>query len=69
MNIKNMMFNDSVQVTAINTTVFSIATFTNLEIILKILILLVTIFYTADKWYYNKKRRDEQEKKTGIKKS
>ncbi len=64
-----MMFNDSVQVTAINTTVFSIATFTNLEMILKILLLLVTIFYTADKWYYNKKRRDEQEKKTGIKKS
>ena len=59
MNIKNMMFNDSVQVTAINTTVFSIATFTNLEMILKILLLLVTIFYTADKWYHHKKNRDK----------
>ncbi len=68
MNIKNTI-GDSLRVTAINTTVFSIATFTNLEIILKIILLLVTIFYTADKWYYNKKKRNEQKKETRIKKS
>ncbi len=68
MNIKNTI-GDGLQVAAINTTVFSIATFTNLEIILKIILLLVTIFYTADKWYYNKKKRNEQKKETRIKKS
>tara|TARA_R110000824_G_scaffold100255_2_gene238420 strand:+ start:1658 stop:1831 length:174 start_codon:yes stop_codon:yes gene_type:complete len=41
----------------INGTVLSVATFSNLEVILKILLLVVSIIYTADKWWYHKKNR------------
>ena len=41
----------------LNTTILSVATFTNLEILLKIVLLLVSIIYTADKWWYHKKNR------------
>jgi|TARA_R110000824_G_scaffold318568_1_gene505707 hypothetical protein len=40
-----------------NTAILSITTFTNLEIALKILLLIVSIVYTADKWWYHKKNR------------
>ena len=46
----------------LNTTILSVATFSNLETILKIVLLLVTIIYTADKWYYQKKKRDGEKK-------
>jgi hypothetical protein len=42
----------------LNTTVLSVATFSNLEVVLKILLLAVSIAYTIDKWYFQKKRRD-----------
>ena len=42
----------------INTTVLSVATFSNIEIVLKILLLVISIVYTADKWYFQKKNRD-----------
>ena len=41
----------------INTTVLSVATFSNLEVLLKILLLIISIVYTADKWWYHKKNR------------
>ena len=46
------------EVLAINTTVLSVATFSNLEVILKILLLAISIAYTIDKWYFQKKKRD-----------
>jgi hypothetical protein len=45
-------------VLVINGTVLSVATFSNLEVILKILLLVISIAYTADKWYFQKKKRD-----------
>jgi hypothetical protein len=45
------------QVLAVNASVLSVTTFTNLEIILKILLLVITIAYTIDKWWYHKKNR------------
>ena len=45
------------QVLGINVATLSITTFTNLEIILKILLLVITIAYTADKWWHHKKNR------------
>ena len=45
------------QVLEVNVATLSITTFTNLEIILKILLLVVTIVYTLDKWWYHKKNR------------
>jgi hypothetical protein len=44
-------------VLVINTTVLSVATFSNLEVVLKILLLVISIIYTADKWWYHKKNR------------
>jgi hypothetical protein len=45
-------------VLGVNVTILSITTFTNLEILLKILLLVVSIAYTVDKWYFQKKKRD-----------
>jgi hypothetical protein len=45
-------------VLGVNVTVLSITTFSNLEVILKILLLVISIAYTADKWYFQKKKRD-----------
>ena len=45
------------EVLVVNGTILSVTTFTNLEIILKILLLVVTIVYTLDKWWYHKKNR------------
>jgi hypothetical protein len=44
-------------VLVINGTILSIATFSNLEVILKILLLVISIIYTADKWWHHKKNR------------
>jgi|TARA_R110000751_G_scaffold94929_1_gene185339 hypothetical protein len=45
------------QVLAVNASVLSVTTFSNLEIVLKILLLVISIAYTADKWWYHKKNR------------
>jgi hypothetical protein len=45
-------------VLGVNVTVLSITTFSNLEVILKILLLVISIAYTVDKWYFQKKKRD-----------
>ena len=42
----------------LNTTVLSLATFSNIEVVLKIILLVISIVYTADKWYFQKKKRD-----------
>ena len=41
----------------LNTTVLSVATFSNIEVVLKILLLVISIIYTADKWWFHKKNR------------
>ena len=45
------------EVLGVNTAILSITTFTNLEVVLKILLLVITIVYTLDKWRYHKKNR------------
>ena len=50
--------NEVSNVLILNTTILSIATFSNLEVVLKIILLLISIIYTADKWYFQKKKRD-----------
>ena len=45
------------EVIGVNAAILIITTFTNLEIFLKILLLVVSIVYTVDKWWYNKKKR------------
>ena len=45
------------EVVGVNATILSITTFTNLEILLKIILLVVSIAYTIDKWWYHKKNR------------
>ena len=42
----------------LNTTILSVATFSNIEVVLKIVLLVISIVYTADKWYFQKKKRD-----------
>lgn len=47
---------DSLEVFAVNGTVLGLTTFSNIEIALKITLLVVSIAYTIDKWYNQKKR-------------
>ncbi len=51
---------DSLEVAAVNGTVLSVTTFTNIEIALKIILLVVSIAYTLDKWYSQKKKHNEK---------
>jgi hypothetical protein len=51
---------DSLEVAAVNGTVLSVTTFTNLEIALKIILLVISIAYTLDKWYSQKKKHNEK---------
>ena len=50
---------DTMEVAAVNGTILSITTFTNLELALKIVLLVISIAYTIDKWYSQKKRNEE----------
>ena len=54
----NGLVKETAEILTINTTILSIATFSNLEVVLKILLLVVSIAYTVDKWYFQKKKRD-----------
>jgi hypothetical protein len=58
----NQLVKEAGEVVAINATVLSVATFSNLEVILKILLLAISIAYTIDKWYFQKKKRDGEKK-------
>jgi hypothetical protein len=45
------------EVAVVNGAVLSVTTFSNLEVALKLLLLVVSIAYTIDKWWFNRKRR------------
>ena len=45
------------EVLTVNASVLGITTFADFELVLKILLLVVTICYTIDKWWYHKKNR------------
>ena len=45
------------EVVGVNATILSVTTFTNLEVLLKIILLIISIVYTVDKWWYHKKNR------------
>tara|TARA_R100000742_G_scaffold4160_1_gene1252 strand:- start:70 stop:252 length:183 start_codon:yes stop_codon:yes gene_type:complete len=47
---------DTLEVAAVNGTVLSVTTFSNLELALKIILLVISIAYTVDKWYSQKKK-------------
>jgi len=47
---------ESAEIIGVNTTVLSVTTFTNLELALKIILLVISIAYTIDKWYNQKKK-------------
>lgn len=47
---------DTAEILAVNTTVLSVTTFSNLELALKIILLVISIAYTVDKWYNQKKK-------------
>tara|TARA_R100001463_G_scaffold99144_4_gene153595 strand:- start:441 stop:623 length:183 start_codon:yes stop_codon:yes gene_type:complete len=47
---------ESAEIIGVNTTVLSVTTFTNLELALKIILLVISIAYTVDKWYNQKKK-------------
>jgi|TARA_R110001599_G_scaffold144392_1_gene325995 hypothetical protein len=44
-------------VVILNTTILSVATFSNIEVVLKIILLVISIIYTVDKWWFHKKNR------------
>jgi len=44
------------EVVGVNATILSVTTFTNLEVLLKIILLLVTIGYTLNKWIHHIKK-------------
>ena len=48
------------EVIGFNSVILSVTTFTNLEILLKILLLLVTIGYTVNKWVHHIKRNGKK---------
>tara|TARA_R100001530_G_scaffold134227_1_gene108696 strand:+ start:1211 stop:1399 length:189 start_codon:yes stop_codon:yes gene_type:complete len=51
---------DTAEIIGVNATVLSVTTFTNLEIALKIILLVISIAYTIDKWYSQKKRNEKK---------
>tara|TARA_R110001592_G_scaffold105403_1_gene296401 strand:+ start:592 stop:771 length:180 start_codon:yes stop_codon:yes gene_type:complete len=51
---------DTAEIIGVNATVLSVTTFTNLELALKIILLVVSIFYTVDKWYNQKKKNGKK---------
>jgi|11_taG_2_1085331.scaffolds.fasta_scaffold42559_3 hypothetical protein len=53
---------DTLEVAAVNGTVLSVTTFSNIELALKIVLLVISIAYTIDKWYSQKKKHNEKKK-------
>ena len=51
---------DTLEVAAVNGTVLSVTTFSNIELALKIILLVISILYTIDKWYSQKKNKSEK---------
>ena len=52
---------DTAEILAVNSTILSITTFTNLELALKIVLLVISIAYTVDKWYSQKKKNAKKD--------
>jgi len=53
---------DTLEVATVNGTVLGLTTFSNIEIALKIILLVISIAYTIDKWYSQKKKHNEKKK-------
>jgi len=53
---------DTLEVATVNGTVLGLTTFSNIELALKIILLVVSIAYTVDKWYSQKKKYNEKKK-------
>ena len=51
---------DTLEVATVNGTVLGLTTFSNIELALKIILLVVSIAYTIDKWYSQKKRNSKK---------
>lgn len=51
---------DTLEVATVNGTILGLTTFGNIEIALKIILLVVSIAYTIDKWYSQKKKHNEK---------
>jgi len=51
---------DTAEILAVNTTVLSVTTFSNIELALKIVLLVISIAYTIDKWYNQKKKNGKK---------
>tara|TARA_R110002072_G_scaffold3261_2_gene24057 strand:+ start:3512 stop:3685 length:174 start_codon:yes stop_codon:yes gene_type:complete len=54
--MKNLM-KEVGDVLVLNTTTFTFVTLADIEVILKIVLLLMSIIYTTDKYIYNRKRK------------
>jgi len=59
--MKNIIKETS-DVLILNTTTFTFASMANVEILLKIAVLLLSIIYTTDKLIYNRKRRKNEDR-------
>ncbi len=66
--MKNLLKETS-DVLLLNTTTLTFATLADVEVVLKIAVLLLSIIYTTDKIIYNRKRRKNNESKNVEKKS
>jgi len=53
--------NEIAEVVSVNGVILSVATFSNLEVVLKIILLIITILYTADKWYKSSKNKGKKD--------
>ena len=51
---------DTAEILAVNRTVLSVTTFSNTELALKIILLVISIAYTIDKWYSQKKKNGKK---------
>jgi len=51
---------DTLEVATVNGTVLGLTTFSNIELALKIVLLVVSIAYTIDKWYNQKKKNGKK---------
>ena len=63
------LLKETSDVLLLNTTTFTFATLADVEVVLKIAVLLLSIIYTTDKIIYNRKRRKNNESKDVAKKS
>jgi hypothetical protein len=51
---------DIAEVIGVNGTILSVTTFSNLEVVLKIILLIITIGYTLNKWWYHSQKNNDK---------